>query len=628
MLKMQEVARNYLRQGLNVIPVISEQKKPAVSWMEFNDRQANPIEIQSWFAGKQTNIGIVTGKISKIVVIDIDKPELFDTFIKRYPTHRIQRTASGGYHLLYAYEGEDIGNSVSRLASGIDVRGNHGYIVTYPSTIRLANGTLGAYHWQEEGVIAPLPIELHDTIVNELRKQKPDTTGIQQDDAKDLFYNVLVNGFTSGRHNEEVKDIGRYLYRTGMEQDAIINLLSALNMKDATPLSPSELLATINSGIKYEQKRLGQKTGKADGRVFDAISSIDLGVAYDGQINSYLIEDWIPRNSIMVITAPPESYKTWIALEAAVQIALGSNSTGFLGGQWQGPTIPEPVLIVQQEDHKAKLWERFETILKTKAANAEYMVLQDAKGTPFFETVWDLPLHWHTLAMLNFDEPETVQALEKKIKEHGIKFVVIDPLYSLASSDDFFASMARKMLPIKELRDKYGVTFLFVHHNKKGTKGAKNVDDMEREGMFGSQLLNGAFEGILLLNTLTNGSKVIKRVGKAFDGKKEAFKIEFDISTHWTFDEATQEGEPSHYTVRLSKADDNPFDSETEAMRDALADMIEGTINAVATAAGVKGNRDKIKKKFETLINLGIAVPKEPVRRDGKGQIYEFAAVS
>src|SRR5690242_13727323 len=162
MLKLQDIAKRYMAQGFNVIPILPEQKKPAQKWMEFNDRKADPLELQTWFAGKQSNIGIVTGEISKVVVVDIDKPELFNEFVKEYPTHRIQRTASGGYHLLYRYSGKDIGNSVSRLSNGIDVRGNHGYIVTYPSVIRLANGGLGEYHWQEEGELLPLPVPLHD----------------------------------------------------------------------------------------------------------------------------------------------------------------------------------------------------------------------------------------------------------------------------------------------------------------------------------------------------------------------------------------------------------------------------------------------------------------------------------
>lgn len=649
MLKLQDIAKRYMAQGFNVIPILPEQKKPAQKWMEFNDRKANPLELQNWFAGKQTNIGIVTGEISKIVVVDIDKPELYDAFSKEYPTHRVQRTASGGYHLLYRYDGKDIGNSVSRLSNGIDVRGNHGYIVTYPSVIRLANGTLGEYHWQEEGELTPLPVKLHDIIVNELSKQHNITTSDKQDDAKTLFNRVLLNGFTPGRHNEEAKDIARYLYRSGMNEslitDLIINALSALNSKDDTPLPASELMATINSGVNYERKRMDAKAGveNAGKQPFDAISGVDLMIGAEGHTNDYLIEDWIPANSLLVVTAPPESYKTWIALEAAVQIALGPNSTGFLGREWKGPKEPTPVLIVQQEDNQDKIAERWKTITQSKARNAEYGYMETGSNgvwsynnrltgkrefapdvNMFIPSVYQMPIFFHTTAQLSFDDPESLVELEKKIKEHGIKFVVIDPLYSLGSSDDFFAGMARKLLPIKALRKKYGCTFLFVHHNKKGTKGAKTTEDMEREGMFGSQLLNGAFEGMLLINKLANGTRVIKRTGKAFDGKKDAFSIEFDISTHYSYNPEIDEGEQSHYDVRISAAQDFVLDEDSEAMRDALANMLEGTINAIATEAGVTGNRDKIKKKFEVLINLGIAVPKEGATKSG-GQIYEFA---
>ena len=630
-MKIQEVAKNYLRHGWSVIPVTPETKKPSTKWMEFTERKANPLEVQSWFADKPSNIGIVTGSISNLVAIDIDKPELYDQFIKQYPTHLIQKTASGGYHLLYKYAGKDIGNSISRLASGIDVRGNHGFIVTYPSTVRLASGGLGAYHWIEQGDPSPLPQALHDTIVAELGQQTNSSNpSVQQDDAKNLLFQVIANGFTEGMHNNQVKDLARYLYRTGMNEAAIVDLLGALNMKDATPLAPSEINATIKSGIGYEKKRLGAKEGKGSRQEFDAISAIDLKMAYEEQSNDYLIEDWIPRNSLMVITAPPESYKTWIAMEVAVQVALGSNSTGFLGGEWKGPANGEPVLIVQQEDNKAKLVERYETILRSKSINAEYLMLEDADGSVAFQTAWDAPVYWHTKAMLNFDEPDSIKELENKIKEHHIKLVIIDPLYSLAAADDFFAGMARGLMPIKELRDKYGVTFIFVHHNKKGTKGAKSIDDMDREGMFGSQLLNGAFEGFLFINKLASGERIIKRVGKAFDGSKEPYVIDFDISTHYTFDQETQTGEPSHYKVSLKVPNGMMLNKNMEAMRDALLELDKGvgTRSAILKAAGLSATNSAAIKDFTAMLSIGIITEVEGELFKNKYPLYQLSPAS
>lgn len=615
-MKMQDIAREYLAQGFNVIPILPEGKKPALaSWMEFNDHKPSKLDIQSWFTGKSVNIGIVTGKISKIVVVDIDKPELFSSFIEQYPTHRVQRTPKGGYHLLYRYEGDDIGNSVSRLSNGIDVRGRHGYIVTAPSTIRLDNGTLQEYHWQEVGDILPLPSDLHDTIISEITRQT-DTYDIQtlQNDAINLYSQVLSVGFTPGQHNEQTKDIARLLFRKGMASDLIFITLEQLNNKDDSPLPRNELIATVNSGIKYERDRLAEKEQQTkEATVPFSVSLKDLRTRYKDYKREWLIDEWLMRGSIIVITAPPENYKTWVALEAGVQVSLGSQSSSFLNGGWYGKTEPKPVLIVQQEDNMALILERLEVILKAKQV------------VPVGETPIEPAIFFHTESQLALDDEASILALEKSIVDHKIEFVIIDPVYSLATSDDFFASMARKLSVIKNLRNKYGTTFLFVHHNKKGTTGLKDVKELAREGMFGSQLLNGAFEGMWMMNTLADEAKtrIIGRTGKSFTGAQKVWGIDFQIETPDIFVQGQDYPDSElHYKVRLKLVGDETLTENQTKMRTALQEMIEGTRSRILEAAGLGKDSRAAKKEFDELVAMG-AIVEKCVK--GKVIYYEFA---
>lgn len=613
MLKLQDIAKRYMAQGFNVIPILPEQKKPAQKWMEFNDRKAEPLELQTWFAGKQSNIGIVTGEISKVVVVDIDKPELFNEFVKEYPTHRIQRTASGGYHLLYRYSGKDIGNSVSRLSNGIDVRGNHGYIVTYPSVIRLANGGLGEYHWQEEGELLPLPVPLHDLIIKELGAYKVELAA--GTDGKDLWTDVLNNGFTPGKHNEQVKDLARFFYRMHMPEDVIITTLELLNLQDETPLPQNELHSTIKSGINYEKTRLQLKQDETKTE-HETDQMTVRWEAHKKFKREWLIEDWLLKNSIMVLTAPPEQYKTWVALEAAVQIALGNKSSGFLGGSWQGPKEPMAVLIVQQEDNEDLVMERLKAIA--------YEKIIDKEG--WEETAKNMPIFFPKDDLLSFDDKESMQALEDRIVKHNIKFVIIDPLYSLASSDDFFAGMAKQMLKIKKLRNKHGVTFLFVHHNKKGTTGLASIDDLEREGMYGSQLLNGAFEGMWLINTLKeNKTRIIGRTGKSFiaETSKEKWILKFDINTDTSTGEILVDGMPVineglKYKVTLERPKGLELSPDQELMRDALLSMTRGTVSGIIMKATGKQPSSRLKREFMNLVESKIFVEIKGGKHNGE----------
>jgi KaiC/GvpD/RAD55 family RecA-like ATPase len=87
-----------------------------------------------------TMIGVPTGQRSGIVVIDVDIKEgrdgreWLDRNAGALPQTRTHRTRSGGLHLLFRRpDGVEIRNSASRIAAGIDVRGEGGYIIVPPS---------------------------------------------------------------------------------------------------------------------------------------------------------------------------------------------------------------------------------------------------------------------------------------------------------------------------------------------------------------------------------------------------------------------------------------------------------------------------------------------------------------
>lgn len=537
-MNFREAAEKYLQRGWSVIPISPKAKTPFIKWVGYADKRAEWLDLQAWFAGQNNNVAIVTGQISGLVVIDIDKPELFADYQAKYPTGLISRTPRGGYHLFYAYDGDDIGNSVSRLASGIDVRGRHGYVLAAPSFVDYGNGTSGSYTWESFNEPAPLPAQLREQILAELRAVKTDTVngGAKAEDGHELWLRVLTHGFTEGQHNNEAKDVARYLFRQGFSEDGIINTLSAKNAQDATPLPQHELLATIRSGIGYERKRLdGKEKPVEEKKDFDAMPLVEVASMYDNFYEKWLIQDWLPEDSILMVSAPPESYKTWLLLDAAISVALGKDAAPFMG-QFNVMNDPQPVFIVQQEDYMGQLMGRVRAIQRAKSMDIRYPVMGLKNGmfidpmqgnqpdTLIFGSSWLAPIYVHTQSALSFDDEESLDKLEEKINSLGIKLVVIDPFYMLAEADDFFAGAARKMARIKEMRRKYGTAFLFAHHNRKGGGSG-------REQIFGSQLLNGAVEGVWLIygfDGQKDNQRRIKKQGKSFTDQK-TYNITFDI---------------------------------------------------------------------------------------------------
>lgn len=93
--------------------------------------------IRNWFAEKPyLNIGIATGAISGLVVVDVDAKNGGLESLEKLDlgTALTTKTGGGGVHLYYEWPAtETIGNSVGTLAPGIDIRGAGGYVVAPPS---------------------------------------------------------------------------------------------------------------------------------------------------------------------------------------------------------------------------------------------------------------------------------------------------------------------------------------------------------------------------------------------------------------------------------------------------------------------------------------------------------------
>jgi putative DNA primase/helicase len=87
------------------------------------------------------NVGIVTGSVSQIFVLDNDEFAggglTLAKYAKRHgdmPVTRVHQTGSGGQHYLFDHPLFPVRNSArKRVGEGVDIRGEHGFIVAPPS---------------------------------------------------------------------------------------------------------------------------------------------------------------------------------------------------------------------------------------------------------------------------------------------------------------------------------------------------------------------------------------------------------------------------------------------------------------------------------------------------------------
>jgi len=154
-------------------------------WVE--QATANTDTVLKW-AGQwpAANLGVATGKASGFFVLDIDgergAKSLEELTAKNGPLpHTVQATTgSGGTHFLFTMPDFPVANSASRIAPGLDVRGDGGQIVVAPS-----RSAKGAYFWVHapwNSEIAPAPAWLL-----ELLRPRASAPRVEARDTREAF---------------------------------------------------------------------------------------------------------------------------------------------------------------------------------------------------------------------------------------------------------------------------------------------------------------------------------------------------------------------------------------------------------------------------------------------------------
>lgn len=123
--------------GLPVFPVTAK-KAPAIPKSEggkgFRDASTDPATIRKMFATPgAVHIGMPTGAVSGIDVLDLDYPKGADQWERSVtlPATRMHKTGGGGRHYLFRHA-DGLGCSVERIAPGVDVRADSGYVIWWP----------------------------------------------------------------------------------------------------------------------------------------------------------------------------------------------------------------------------------------------------------------------------------------------------------------------------------------------------------------------------------------------------------------------------------------------------------------------------------------------------------------
>lgn len=250
-------ALEYLARGLSVIPV-GRDKKPLTRWEEFQKRLPSVDEIRGWYTQNPgAGVGIVTGKISGLCVVDVDDPDRAKPVLEELiPDSLLIPTAStprGGQHLFFQCPDENLSNNVG-VVPGCDLRANGGYIVAPPSI----GATGKQYKWLPglsiAEVQAPSLPEAYYLYINNIcikrgEYERGDKRGCHG------FVTAAEEMFTKGRRDNDLFHVANHLVKSRMPEAEISQVLEKLALSCNPPFSLKEIPAKIESALKRVTKR-------------------------------------------------------------------------------------------------------------------------------------------------------------------------------------------------------------------------------------------------------------------------------------------------------------------------------------------------------------------------------------
>jgi hypothetical protein len=248
MTRLAETAQRYLARGWCILPLRARSKRPLVSWEPLQSALPSVEQVVDWFRRwPDANIGIVTGEISNLVVLDIDPKHGGDASLERLerrfgplPTTIEATTGGGGRHLYFAHPGGLTRNRTG-LAQGIDLRGDGGYIVAPPSI----HPSGRPYAWAagrspEEVALAALP-----------RWILLPSGGVRARRTLSDWRRLVHDGVPEGQRNSSIASLAGHLLWHQVDPEVVLELLLAWNrMRCRPPLEDAEVAQVVANIVR------------------------------------------------------------------------------------------------------------------------------------------------------------------------------------------------------------------------------------------------------------------------------------------------------------------------------------------------------------------------------------------
>lgn len=175
-------------------------KTPLVAWKRYQTELPTEEDVTRWWGGNTpANIGMATGELSGIVILDTDSGDAWKEALRRGVPHTpsVRTGKPGGCHFHFKHPGIDASNFAGRLP-GIDFRGDGGYAMLPPS--QHENGI--RYRWIE-GTQSQPHAEVPEWVMA-LLTGSAGTDGTVNQDRVPLDLDQILRGIPEGQRDDTI----------------------------------------------------------------------------------------------------------------------------------------------------------------------------------------------------------------------------------------------------------------------------------------------------------------------------------------------------------------------------------------------------------------------------------------
>lgn len=469
---LKEAAVRYAELGFAVFPLKPKDKEPATPH-GFYDATKEVGTVEAWWIqNPDYNIGIATGQMSNLAVIDADVDDLegkdgnksireWEKEHGELPETWTVITGRGGSHLWYR-TAEDFGSS-THILPDVDIRANGGYVVAPPSIH--PNGT--PYEWDAMHDPDDYPISDLNGSARELlakvRSRKKD------DPDKVSFRNSEV--IPSGHRQSALMSLIGSLKNLNMTDDSIKEAIRIENdARCDPPMSEEELEKEI---FPFLRRDIDPDGDYAD-TVLPVNDITDYGLpepvsmlgAWKNppQLAPVLIDGVLRQGHKMIISGPSKAGKSYLLIELAYAIAEGMRWCNI-------PCAQGKVFYVNMEIDERSFAKRVLEVYKARGMNVDINIGNIV--------VWNLRGHSMPIT-------ELAPLIVEKTRDLGYRAIIVDPLYKVLLGDENSNSDVAQMAKgFDYIAQNTGCSVIYAHHFAKGYAGDKaTIDRASGAGTF------------------------------------------------------------------------------------------------------------------------------------------------